>query len=454
MIRRLSFCFLAAAPLWAQLSFSVVSGSAETPIAAQVSLAPVAVGDTLDTLFRVRNAGKTNASVTMLTIGGAALSVTNLPDLPATLAPNAWLDFTVRFQPAIAASYSAVLKTDGVQVFVLATAVPVAKVYAQENGSRRALDTGAALDFGAVERGTQATCRLLLVNETAQAVTATLGIAGSAFQLAPGTPALVALDPAASVAVDVIYAPVTAGPQQGELRIDTRRFPLRGATVEPPLPKPIVTLDFNGAAPASGMQPVASVHFDPAPRTSGAGALRLEFHPSVAATDDPAIQFLTNASRAIDFSVIEGVTDAQFGPTISIPLQTGTTAGTIVVTAQLAGDTETARIEIPPQPVAISAVQMIRAASGVDVQVTGYDNTRSLTAASFTFLRKDGTVLVPGALQQDLTAAFKDYFANSTVGGNFQLHLSFPVTGDPGVIDSVRVVMTNGTGQSSWPAAQ
>jgi hypothetical protein len=380
--------------------------------------------------------------------------VTNLPSLPATLAPNSWLDFTVRFQPAIAASYSAVLKTDGVQVFVLATAVPVARVYVEENGSRRALDTGTGVDFGAVERGAQATRRLVLVNETAQALTATLGIAGSAFQLAPGMPAMEALDPTTAVSVDLIYAPVTAGPQQGELRIDTRRFPLRGSTVEPPLPKPIVTLGFNGAAAASGMQPVASVHFDPAPRTSGTGKLRLEFHPSVAATDDPAIQFLTTASRSIEFSVIEGVADAQFGPTIAIPLQTGTTAGTIVLTAELGGDTETASVEIPPQPVAISAVQMTPKASGVDVQVSGYDNTRSVTAAAFTFLQKDGTVLAPGALQEDLTAAFKDYFATSTVGGNFQLHLSFPVTGDPAVIDSVRVVMTNGTGQSSWPAAQ
>jgi hypothetical protein len=180
----------------------------------------------------------------------------------------------------------------------------------------------------------------------------------------------------------------------------------------------------------------------------------MEFHPSMPAADDPAIQFLANASRSIDFSVIEGVADAQFGPTIAIPLQTGTTAGTIVVTAELGGDTETATVEIPPQPVAISAVQMTHTPSGVDVQVSGYDNTRSLTAASFTFLQKDGAVLAPGALQEDLTAAFKDYFENSTVGGNFQLHLSFPVTGDPAVIDSVRVVMTNGTGQSWWPAVQ
>jgi hypothetical protein len=58
MTCRLLFCFLTAAPLWGQLAFSVVTGSGETPIAAQVSLAPAAVGDTLDTLFRLRNTAR------------------------------------------------------------------------------------------------------------------------------------------------------------------------------------------------------------------------------------------------------------------------------------------------------------------------------------------------------------------------------------------------------------
>jgi hypothetical protein len=454
VIRQLLFCLLTAAPLAAELSLSVVRDGAETPISSQVQLTPTPVGDTLDTSFRVRNTGKSNAPVTILAISGADLIITNRPDLPTTLAPAASLDFTVRFQPSMAAAYSAVLKSDGVQVFVLATGVPVAKLYLEENGSRRPLDTATGLDFGAVERVTQVTRRLVLVNETSQRLTSALSIAGTMFQLGPDTNAVVQLDPLNAAYIDVVYAPVAAGPQLGELRIDTRRFPLRGTTLEPPLPKPIVKIDLKGEAPASARQPVASVVFSPVPRTSGTGKLRLDFHPSVQAADDPAILFLTTASRSIDFSVIEGEPNAQFGPTIAIPLQTGTTAGTIVATAELGGNVESASIEIPPQPVAIDDVQMTRTPSSIELAISGYDNTRSIAGATFTFLRKDGTVLAPGPLQQDLSAAFKDYFGGSTPGGSFQLKLNFPVTGGTASIESVRVVITNAVGETSWPAVQ
>jgi hypothetical protein len=454
VIRRLLTGLLLAAPLCAQLTFSVVTESVEAPVSAQVQLPPAAVGNTLDTHFRLRNTGHANAPVSAITIGGTGFSLTNLPDLPSMLAQNAYFDFTVRFQPAIVASYSAILKSDLVTVFLMATAVPVAKVYVEENGTRRPLDPLRGLDFGAVERGTQVSRRLVLVNDGPQAVISILAIAGNAFQFAPGTAAAAALDPQKSTFIDLVYAPASAGPQQGELRIDTRRFPLLGTTVEPPLPRPIVMLDFQGAPPASAKQALASVRFDPPPRVSGAGTLRVEFHPSVTVADDPAVLFLTTGSRAIDFSVIETVTDAQFGPTTTIPLQTGTTAGTIVVTAALGDYQETAVVEIPPQPVTIDDVQMTHTTAGVDVQISGFDNTRTLSGASFTFLQSSGAVLPPGAIQQDLSALFRDYFAGSTTGGSFSLKLSFPVTGSAASVDSVRVVMTNAAGQTSWPSPQ
>src|SRR4029077_18742835 len=128
--------------------------------------------------------------------------------------------------------------------------------YVEANGIRRLLDTASPVDFGAVERGAQAVRRLLLVNETAQPLKAALSVVGNVFQLASGAAPVVALDPLQSASIDILFAPVQPGSQQGELRIDQRRFSLRGSTVEPPLPKPIVTLDFNGGPPASGKQPL------------------------------------------------------------------------------------------------------------------------------------------------------------------------------------------------------
>jgi hypothetical protein len=274
---------------------------------------------------------------------------------------------------------------------------------------------------------------------------------GAAFHFAGGT-GVVALDPQASQAVDVVFAPGIAGPQQGELRVDQRRFALRGATVEPPLPRPAVTVDLKGKAPASALQPAVAVRFDPPPRTSGTGTLRIDFHPAAPAPDDPAILFLAPASRSTVFSAIEGEEWAQFGPSAAMYFQTGTTAGTIVFTAELGEWAETFSLEIPPQPVVIDAVSLSRGPAGIDVQVTGYDNTRSIRQASFTFLQKDGGTIPPGAIQQDVSGFFTNYFAEAASGGTFQMKATFPVNGNATAIDSVKVALTNSLGQTSWPA--
>lgn len=452
ILRLLAIASLAAASLPAQFAFSVVRDGAETPAATLVQIGTAAAGDSLDTLFRVRNTGKSIAPLTMLSIAGSAYALADLPPLPASLMPGASLDFTVRFQPPSPGTFSALLRADGVSTFLSATGIAALTVYVDRNGVRTPVDASTPVDFGTLLRGAQGDTRFVLVNQTPQQIVSTLSTVGSAFQLASGTPPTLMLDSQSSAAIDVIFTPAFDGPQQGAFRIDQRSFSLLGAAVEPPLPKPLVIVDLNGQAPSSGMQPQVEVRFDPPPATSGAGKLRIDFQPSIAgATGDPAILFLPTSSRTIDFSVIEGEPNAQFGPTAAVPFQTGTTAGTIVLTAQVGDYAETATIEIPPQPVEIDSVKLTPAAGSIALEITGWDNTRSLAQASFTFLKADGTPIPPGTIQQDVGQAFSAYFANSTTGGAFSLNASFPFTGSATLIDSVKVVLANGAGQSQWP---
>src|SRR5262249_55570031 len=158
---------------------------------------------------------------------------------------------------------------------------------------------------------------------------------------------------------------------------------------------------------------------------------------------DPAILFLAPASRSATFSALEGEELAQFGPSAAMYFQTGTTAGTIVFTAELGDHAETFNLEIAPQPAVVNSVVLNRGASGIDVVVSGYDNTRSVRQAVFTFLQKDGSVIPPGAIQQDVSAFFQNYFADANAGGTFQMKAAFPVNGSAGVIDSVHVTLIN-----------
>ena len=93
-------------------------------------------------------------------------------------------------------------------------------------------------------------------------------------------------------------------------------------------------------------------------------------------------------------------------------------------------------------------------ASGIEVQVSGFDNTRTISQATFTFVQRDGTTIAPGAIRQDLAVMFKDYFAGAVLGGAFQMKANFPIAGNGALIDGVRITMTNSVGQTSWPAGE
>ena len=58
-----------------------------------------------------------------------------------------------------------------------------------------------------------------------------------------------------------------------------------------------------------------------------------------------------------------------------------------------------------------------RQTSGVSVNVTGFDNTRTAGMLSFTFYDSAGNVIAPGAIGYDSKAAFSSYFAGSDDGG-------------------------------------
>jgi hypothetical protein len=90
----------------------------------------------------------------------------------------------------------------------------------------------------------------------------------------------------------------------------------------------------------------------------------------------------------------------------------------------------------------------VRSAGTLAVSITGFDNTRSLGALSFTFYDAVGNPIAPGAIGTDATADFAHYFAGSGLGGVFLLRAEFPVTGDPNMVASCEASLTNSAGTS------
>ena len=449
MTRLMFVAMLSLVPAFGQLNLSVIADGTEQAVGMSYNLGAIAAGDSADVVLRLKNAGNAIASVSTLTVGGSGFTLAEAPALPTRLAPDAWFDFRVRFSPGTPGAFSAVLQAEHTFVYLLATASPAMSVSVMDGASVRRLDTVSALDFGGVERGTQLRRRLLLENQTAKPLTAQLAVIGASFRLASDAPPAIALDPQQSAWFEIVYEPRQSGSQQGELRLDQRRFLLRGSVLEPPLPKPLLTIDWGGEQPRSGLQASVGVRFDPPPRTSGAGTLRIEFRPAPGLKDDSAIQLLAFGARESKFSVIETEPAAQFGPASTIWFQTGTTAGTLLFTAQVGDFAETYSVEIPPAMVKLDTARMTRTASSIDVEISGFDNTRSLSQAAFTFFRRDGTPA--GTIRQDVSADFRTYFDASDAGGVFRMRASFPVNAAAD-IESVEIEMVNSQGSSKTAA--
>jgi hypothetical protein len=93
-------------------------------------------------------------------------------------------------------------------------------------------------------------------------------------------------------------------------------------------------------------------------------------------------------------------------------------------------------------------VKAARTASGIQVQLTGYDNTRSTGEILFTFFDAAGNALTPGGIRVDASVDFARYFTASDLGGLFTVKADFPVTGDASRITGVEVQISNGVGST------
>lgn len=440
MMRLLASLLLIASAAFAQMQLLVVNAPGqEKPVATVYSLGSAPVGDRLDTVFRVRNTSQAALTIRTLTLGGSGFTMFGQPSLPHILAPGLNMDLTVRFSPRDYGSYSANLSVNGMGLLLTgtSTAAPLLSV----DGTQ--LPSGSAIDLGLAERGTSTQKTFRLENTTSETVQVqAAAVSGTHFRLAQPLSLPMELAPKAALEFSVLFAPGASGVFQGSLAIDGRSYRLLGAANEPPFPKPAIVVDLPN--PLSGQQGRVSVQFGEASRAIGAGKLLMQFRPSAAlASDDEAVRFM-KGNRAVDFQVAEGATT----PVSELTFQTGTTAGTIVFTAQVGGWTATTNVDIAGSKVHVEKTKFVRNASMLEVEITGYDNTRSVSELSFTFFSSKGDMIQPGAIRVNGAGDFRRYFEQSTLGGSFVLRAVFPVAGSIADIAQVDVGLTNASGSS------
>jgi virginiamycin B lyase len=182
--------------------------------------------------------------------------------------------------------------------------------------------------------------------------------------------------------------------------------------------------------------------------------LVLTFTP-LSGADDPSIQF-ANGGRTATLTIPAGATTSPN----SVPIQTGTVAGTIRVTAQLLAGTQdvtpvpppTAIITINPAAPVISSVTATRTAGGFSVAVTGFSTPKQVTQAVFQFNPAAGSTLQTGTITVSTDTLFTQYYqssASAPFGSQFSLTQPFTVQGNTQGVVSVTVTLVNSVGTST-----
>jgi hypothetical protein len=276
-----------------------------------------------------------------------------------------------------------------------------------------------------------------------------LTTAGGAFVLvqAPTTPVTVPVNGLYEFKVE--FRPTQTGLVAGSLSVDGRTIQLVGKGLAAETP------DFRLLPAASDVDSASqsSVRIElVSPATQALnGTLTLIFEKDIGdLPDDTNIRFIANSARTLPFTIPAGATKAQFGGGSSEQaiFQTGAASGKIRLVATLAPWEHSAQINIRSDAPKLASGSLQRSAGTLTVSVSGFDNTRSATTASFRFFTADGQMLGGSPIEATVGEVFSTFFRASSTGGLFAMRAAFPIQGDVNVIDRVEVQLRNKIGIS------
>ncbi len=435
-----------------RLTYEVNTGAGLQPLGTgPVDFGSVQLGSSAVRHFAAVNQMTVVLTVPAIAVAGGDFALSGVAPSGTVLQPGQSAAFDVRFSPAAAGSRSGSLAIGDQAYALVGTGVQL--TYEVDAGAGlRPLGAG-PVDFGPVEIGSSVARHFAVVNQTTVVLTTpAIAVSTGDFALMSGAPpGGLAVPPGQSADFYVQFTPTATGARSGSLVIGGSTYALTGTGVAPPPPPPppLPNPDLSISLPQilSDQQGAVTVTLDAISRTSGSGTLTLDFQPGPGLPDDAAIMF-ASGGRTATFTVSPGDTQGHFGDQLTALFQTGTTAGALVFTVQLGGVTALQTITILPAMVGITSdlVHGVRSAAGVEVQVTGFDNTRTAGPITFTFFDAGGNAITPGAIRTDATATFASYFQNSGLGGVFLLTAVFPVTGDPSQVGAFQVQIANSTG--------
>jgi hypothetical protein len=446
------------------------SGTTTTFLPNQVlNLPDTTVGTTTSTTIRVQNTGNAVGTVAGLGISSGAYNIVDAPITPITLNPNDIFTFTLTFTPTVTGANTGTMRI-GNDLFPLSGNGLGSKLTFVYGPSATAVLAQGNVIFSPIQVGQTEQIPFTVTNAgTTTTTIASIALADTkgVYRLENLPPPGVTLTAGASLTFTIDFAPNTTGFLQTTLQIDNNLFNLVGSG-NPPQALPAI--QFTGASgnvdPLT--QPAIGLNLASAYGLDLNGTLTLAVN-SASFSADPAIQF-SNGSRTAAFTIPANTTQAVFpGGTNQIRLQTGTTAGNIVITPDF---TTTAGLDLTPTspptltltvqpsaPVLLAVVETASSNTSFTLKITGFSTTHSLSKLNFQMTGTSDVTTTGGTTSLDVSSAASVWYlsaASSAFGGQFAITVPFTllssstsITAPVSKIQSVSVTATNATGTSN-----
>lgn len=437
-----------------------------------ISLPPTAVGQRASATIRFTNTSPFDISVPSIAVSGQGWAITEVPFTPLTMAPDSSQFFTLNFAPTQSGVLLGRLRI-GSDTFELSGEAQGSQLQYRysSNTGQIVLNPGGIITFP--NSTIEDTINLLVTvsnNGTGPASILTVSVptaSGAGFSVAGLPPLPFSLPPQQSFQFTLRFKAVTPGATTGILRIHTDQFTLYGSAE--PLPEfPDFTIQGPSTTQAFEQPRIALVLSKPYP-VSVRGTLALAVESDGYAVD-PSTQFSTGG-RSVAFTIPAGSLRATFSNGLAeVRFQTGSVAGTFVMTAGFATSAGTPIVSESAKPLRIGLAQAApkllsggvsrRSPNSLTLELIGFTNTRSLTKMSVRVKPRAGYQIANADYTQDLSGPSLLWFystGSTGYGGQFvatlPLQLSTGGNGTTGAdlvqaIESISVTFQNERGTS------
>ncbi len=441
-------------------NFTVGGNTSSLTPGQTLALGGAQVGSVTSVTVSVVNTGDAAGQVGTMSVTPAVFTIIGAPALPATLAPQKSITFTVQYSPTTSGTVTGQLQIDNALFLLSATALGAQfALTAQIADIVTFVANNAPINFPNTVVGGHIAATIDVSNTGNQPLTVSnIAVSGADF-VGSSYPALpMVLQPGKDLTFNITFTPDTLGIRAGTLQIDGRTFPLQGSGNAPP---PVPAVQFSGVPTQANplQQPTISLKIAQPYAYDISGQLTLTFS-SASFADDPAIQFATGG-RTVNFTIPANSTNATFGSSSAMPFQTGTVSGTIAFTPILMvanvnvtpAPAPTTTVQIPSGPPQILSVRLgAQSTTSFELLVSGYAATRQVSNIQLQFNPTTGAPLKTSSLSVDASSAFNTWYQSTTsqqYGSQFTVSITIVVNGSITDVQSVTATVANSVGTSS-----